>query len=57
MIAAAAQGLPLALLDLPNGAYDDDLVIARPDQHIAWRGNAVPGDPEGLIRKLGGASA
>ncbi|MBT3536299.1 MAG: FAD-dependent oxidoreductase [Rhodospirillaceae bacterium] len=53
--AAAAQGLPLALLDLPTGTYDHALVIARPDQHVAWRGGGVPDDPDGLINILNGA--
>lgn len=55
--AAATHGLPLALLDVAKEAYDNALIIARPDQHIAWRGNAMPGDPNALIRLLRGASA
>lgn len=29
--------------------YERDLVLLRPDQHVAWRGNAGPGDPGVVI--------
>jgi len=34
---------------------DSDLVLVRPDQHVAWRGTTVP-DPAGLIRRIVGAA-
>ncbi len=41
--AAAAFGLDLAVLDLPQqhlrDLYERDLVLIRPDQIVAWRGN------------------
>ena len=44
--AAARRGVPLAVLDIEaadaSGLYDHKLVLSRPDQHIAWRGNALP---------------
>jgi hypothetical protein len=52
MTAAARRNIPLALVDLPAEAaplYDRALVLSRPDQHVAWRGNAVPADPEALL--------
>jgi hypothetical protein len=53
---AAARGVPLAILDLPPAApYRHALVLARPDQHIAWRGNTLPADPAGLIARIRGA--
>ncbi len=52
MAAAEAQGLPLARLDVPKGAYDHPLIIARPDQHIAWRGRSVPADCTALVQRL-----
>ena len=57
--AARARGLPLALLDveadeLPE-AYRHRLLISRPDQHVAWRGDAAPADPLALIDVLRGA--
>jgi hypothetical protein len=59
--AAAAQGVPLALLDVDAaagvpGAYRHGLVISRPDQHVAWRGNAVPADSVALIDLIRGAA-
>ncbi len=52
--AAARCGLPLAVLDLgadeAGAAYRGcKLVLSRPDQHVAWRGNAPARDPTGLI--------
>jgi hypothetical protein len=55
--AAARVNLPLTLLDLAGEAatasYREKLVLARADQHIAWRGNALPDDPERLIALIG----
>src|SRR5690242_4721206 len=50
MIAAAdARGVPLGILDVrqpASAAFESGgLVLSRPDQHVAWRGNAVPEDP------------
>ena len=33
------------------------LVLSRPDQHVAWRGDAAPADPLALIDRLRGAAA
>lgn len=45
---AAAHGVPLTILRLPDPAlaalYGAALVLIRPDQHVAWRGNAWPAD-------------
>ena len=47
------------MLDLPDAAaarelYEADLALVRPDQIVAWRGNALP-DAAGLWnRVLGG---
>jgi hypothetical protein len=40
------------LLDIPSETLGPALVIARPDQHIAWRGEAVPANIDALIGKL-----
>lgn len=57
--AAAGQGVPLAVLDLraeaARGLYPEALVLVRPDQHVAWRGNAPPADAAGLIARVCGA--
>jgi hypothetical protein len=60
LAAARRQGLPLALLDIGGDAadrlYDRKLVLSRPDQHVAWRGDQIPDDPEALVRLLRGAT-
>lgn len=60
--AAAAAGIPLDIVTVADDAardlYGRDLVLVRPDQHIAWRGNAVPADPAALLATVtGGAIA
>jgi 2-polyprenyl-6-methoxyphenol hydroxylase-like FAD-dependent oxidoreductase len=57
--AARARGVPLALLDLAGerlpAEYRHPLLICRPDQHVAWRGDAAPADPAALLDRLRGA--
>jgi 2-polyprenyl-6-methoxyphenol hydroxylase-like FAD-dependent oxidoreductase len=57
--AAAQRGFPLAVLDVHSaeaGAlYPRKLVLSRPDQHVAWRGDALPADPLALVDRLRGA--
>ena len=36
--------------------YAEKLVLSRPDQHVAWRGNKAPADPLGLIDRVRGAA-
>jgi 2-polyprenyl-6-methoxyphenol hydroxylase-like FAD-dependent oxidoreductase len=47
-----ALGAPFAVLDLRDArarqVYGFDLILLRPDLHVAWRGNRLPGD-EGNI--------
>lgn len=59
--AARQRGLPMTLVDVDSEdplrtTYTTALVLARPDQHVAWRGDAVPADPERLIDLLRGAA-
>lgn len=56
--AAASRGVPLRVLDVPatDPAYDRTLVLSRPDQHIAWRGDAPPADPMALVDVIRGAA-
>jgi hypothetical protein len=51
--------VPLAVLDIADAGelYDHNLVLSRPDQHVAWRGNALPDDPLALIDRVRGAGA
>jgi 2-polyprenyl-6-methoxyphenol hydroxylase-like FAD-dependent oxidoreductase len=56
--AAEERGVPLKLLDVavPAAMADDAcLVLSRPDQHVAWRGNRAPADPLSLIDRIRGA--
>lgn len=59
LAAARDQGVPMVLLDVssPEAAalYPHALLISRPDQHVAWRGNQVPADALALIDRLRGA--
>ncbi|MGD9921538.1 MAG: FAD-dependent monooxygenase [Pseudorhodoplanes sp.] len=60
--AAAAQDMhmPLSQLDIADddirALYARDLVLIRPDQHVAWRGKAMPDDAGALLRRLTGLS-
>ena len=57
--AAAARDVPLTVLDVKSpeaGIYDRKLVLSRPDQHVAWRGDAEPRDPLALIDLVRGAA-
>ena len=60
MRAAAARKVPLKLLDLNSveagQLYKQALVLSRPDQHVAWRGDSVPADPLALVDLVRGAN-
>ena len=57
--AAEQRGMPLASVDLAPGEADpastEKLLLVRPDQHIAWRGQVEPDDPDALLALLTGA--
>lgn len=59
--AATERGVPLKVVDLRDiharSIYERDLVLIRPDQHVAWRGNAAPADPMALVDRIRGAGA
>jgi 2-polyprenyl-6-methoxyphenol hydroxylase-like FAD-dependent oxidoreductase len=55
--AARQRGVPLKVLQIkPTAAvYDGNrLVLSRPDQHVAWRGDSLPPDPLALIDHVRG---
>ena len=56
--AATSLGIPFAVVELAidevRDAFARDLVLVRPDQHVAWRGNSLPAAPEALMRKVTG---
>jgi hypothetical protein len=58
MSEAARAGVPIKLLDVASsesaGVYDRSLVLARPDQHVAWRGNRAPENSRELVELISG---
>jgi len=54
--AAQSRGVPLKVLRPapPDGLYRSKLVLIRPDQHIAWHGDAIA-DPLAVIDRVRGA--
>jgi 2-polyprenyl-6-methoxyphenol hydroxylase-like FAD-dependent oxidoreductase len=55
--AAAHRRLPLRVIDVaPAEVYRHKLLLSRPDQHVAWRGDAVPDNPRSLVDKIRGAA-
>jgi hypothetical protein len=59
-VTARRHGIPLDVLDHSSDAardlYERDLVLIRPDQHVSWRGNRPPNDPDLLWSKLVGVT-
>ena len=57
--AAGSRNVPLEIVDIGEpeirAAYERDLVLVRPDGHVAWRENAAPTDPDALIDAVRGA--
>jgi 2-polyprenyl-6-methoxyphenol hydroxylase-like FAD-dependent oxidoreductase len=58
--AAERRRVPLKVLDIDASDAADlrgrKLVLSRPDQHVAWRGDALPPDPLALIDRVRGAA-
>jgi hypothetical protein len=57
-VQAQAIGMPLKVIQ-PNEAgiaelYPTRFTLIRPDQHVAWRGNAWPHAANGLIDQVSG---
>jgi len=57
--AAARAGVPLSVIDVDADnrppVYKHKLLLARPDLHVAWRGDAPPADVTALIDLVRGA--
>jgi hypothetical protein len=51
-------GVPFEALSLPDPAlrkvYERDLVLVRPDMHVAWRGDGLPADVADLASRVAG---
>ncbi|TKC80164.1 2-polyprenyl-6-methoxyphenol hydroxylase [Trinickia terrae] len=56
-----ALGAPLDVLVLPDSAlrviYERDLILVRPDMHVAWRGNRLPQAAGDLAARVTGHGA
>jgi 2-polyprenyl-6-methoxyphenol hydroxylase-like FAD-dependent oxidoreductase len=56
--AAEARGVPIEMVDIddPDVArlYETDLVLVRPDGHVAWRGATDPEDALAVIDRITG---
>jgi 2-polyprenyl-6-methoxyphenol hydroxylase-like FAD-dependent oxidoreductase len=54
--AARRRGAKLDVIDVPSPEarelYGRDLVLVRPDHHVAWRGNAAPADPQAVVDRV-----
>jgi 2-polyprenyl-6-methoxyphenol hydroxylase-like FAD-dependent oxidoreductase len=59
--AAADHGVPVELVDLADDGlhalYGAGLLLVRPDQHVAWRAEAAPGDVAALVDAARGVPA
>ena len=57
-LACAEAGVPLTVLDASAAdvppPYRHKLLLCRADQHVAWRGDALPDDVSGLVARLCG---
>jgi len=57
--AANEKKVPISLLDIrednARAVYEYDLVLVRPDQHVAWRGDQIDRDPGEIIDRIRGA--
>jgi hypothetical protein len=57
--AAQLRGVPMQTVDIRDRRatelYERALVLVRPDQHVAWRGDKAPGDSLSVIDRVRGA--
>jgi 2-polyprenyl-6-methoxyphenol hydroxylase-like FAD-dependent oxidoreductase len=55
---AAGRQMKLKIVDVPDtearDVYERDLILVRPDQHVAWRGNRAPADLGALLDRVTG---
>lgn len=58
--AARQRNIPLVVLEVPQvdarDLYGCDLALIRPDQYVAWRGNAPPPDADRVMAQLVGSA-
>jgi hypothetical protein len=55
---AEGLGIPLKVINIQQAdaiaLYEQRYVLVRPDGHVAWRGNQIPGDISGLLATVTG---
>lgn len=55
---AEALNFPLEILDIRDehvaNIYERKLILVRPDQHVAWRGNQAPSDVTQVLNRVRG---
>jgi 2-polyprenyl-6-methoxyphenol hydroxylase-like FAD-dependent oxidoreductase len=58
--AASSRKAPLEVIDIASpeirSLYERDLVLIRPDGHVAWRGDNPPPQPDLLVSQITGAA-
>jgi 2-polyprenyl-6-methoxyphenol hydroxylase-like FAD-dependent oxidoreductase len=58
LAAFARRGIPVKAVEVASPVardlYERDIVVVRPDQHIAWRGNADPPDAAEVVAQMTG---
>jgi 2-polyprenyl-6-methoxyphenol hydroxylase-like FAD-dependent oxidoreductase len=56
--ALGAMGAPVTAMTVEESdireVYERDFVLVRPDLHVAWRGNVMPGEPERIAALVAG---
>ncbi|MDE0759517.1 MAG: hypothetical protein OSB45_15270, partial [Pseudomonadales bacterium] len=53
--AAQTLDIPLVVINIPSSdLHNHRLYLVRPDQHVAWRGQQEPPEPENILSKLSG---
>ena len=56
--AAQALQVPLKVVVIDSeevrDLYESDLILIRPDQHVAWRGKRIPPDARALMQTIAG---
>jgi hypothetical protein len=57
--AATTRGMPLRIVHIDDpaiaNAYERNLVLVRPDGHVAWRGDGSPPDAGTILDRVRGA--
>jgi hypothetical protein len=57
---ASLKGIPMDVIEISDSdardLYQCDYALVRPDQHVAWRGNRLPTEPDLLFDTVTGGS-